>query len=142
MRSSKIIKCIRCENGEASCHKLFTFADRQFKKTTADKYAKYIAYLPCLERLFKLSFFPFTFLVATLNTQLMLDHPFGFSCIFKSLCGFECYGCGMSRAITALWQGKFSESYAYNKFGVLVFLVLAWMSFKELYFLSQSKERT
>ena len=100
-----------------------------------------MAYPPRLEHLFKLFFFPFTLLVATLNTQLNLGHPCGFSCIFKSLFGFECYGCGMSRAITALWQGNLSESYAYNKFGVLVFLVLAWMSFKELYFLLQPKER-
>lgn len=38
-------------------------------------------------------------------------HPI---CLFKNLTGYECWGCGMTRAFNALFHLKFKEAYNYN----------------------------
>jgi hypothetical protein len=92
------------------------------------------------DSLLKLSLFPLTLLVTLINTRMTPGNGVGLPCIFKGLCGFECYGCGISRAIMALWQGKLSDSYSYNKLGVLVFIVIACLSLREMVLLTTQRE--
>jgi hypothetical protein len=100
-----------------------------------------VGQMPYFERLAKLLFFPATLLITVINTRLASGNSIGIPCLFKTLCGVECYGCGISRSVMALWQGNVAESFEYNRLGVLVFLVLAWLSFREFYFfISQQKE--
>lgn len=52
-------------------------------------------------------------------------------CIFKSITGLPCPGCGMTRSSTALFSGKFVESLSINPLAVLfhvfVLIVVFWI---------------
>ncbi|MBA2663788.1 MAG: DUF2752 domain-containing protein [Bradymonadaceae bacterium] len=45
-------------------------------------------------------------------------------CPFRRLTGFECMGCGMTRACVALVHGRLIESLTYHAFGLLLVLGL------------------
>lgn len=45
---------------------------------------------------------------------IMLFYALGFSCIFRSLLGISCPGCGMTRAMIAAAQLHFKEAFAYH----------------------------
>lgn len=50
-------------------------------------------------------------------------------CLFKNLTGYECWGCGITRAFNQLFLGNFLEAYNYNPRIVLVapLLFLVWL---------------
>ncbi|MDR3367177.1 MAG: DUF2752 domain-containing protein [Prevotellaceae bacterium] len=50
-------------------------------------------------------------------------------CLFYNLFGWECYGCGMARAVLSVIQLEFIRAYSYNKLVVVVFpaLVYVWI---------------
>ena len=137
------MKCIRCKFGGTRCSKLFAFGTciSEGLGDQSEEAANRVRQLPNLERLAKLFFFPATLLVTVINTKLASGNAVGLPCLFKALCGVECYGCGISRSVMALWQGNVAESFEYNRLGVLVFLARAWISFREFcFFISQQKE--
>jgi hypothetical protein len=51
-------------------------------------------------------------------------------CLFRNLTGHECYGCGMTRALSAFMHFRFAEAYHYNKLVIIVFplLVYIWVT--------------
>lgn len=55
-------------------------------------------------------------------------------CIWKNLLGIDCPGCGMTRAILAVFHGHFALAWAYNK-GVVIVLPL-------LIFIATEAQRT
>jgi len=53
-------------------------------------------------------------------------------CIFKNVFGFECYGCGMTRAIFSLMYLDFSGAYNYNHLVVIVAPILIYIWIKSI----------
>ncbi|NQZ20109.1 MAG: DUF2752 domain-containing protein [Bdellovibrionales bacterium] len=66
------------------------------------------------------------------DVERLSDHS-PFFCIFKSLTGWLCPGCGMTRSLISFFTGNFSLSFDFNPFGFLVALSL--LSFWTLSFL-------
>jgi len=48
-------------------------------------------------------------------------------CLFKNLTGYECYGCGMTRAILFLLHFQFKIAFNYNKLVVIVLPLLIYI---------------
>ena len=53
-------------------------------------------------------------------------------CIFKNIFGYNCPGCGLTRATVSVVQFHFKDAYCYNKLIVIVFPLLAYIWFKTL----------
>lgn len=54
-------------------------------------------------------------------------------CIYKNITGHNCYGCGITRAITAFIKGDAIKSIEYNPLVIIVFPVGLTVYFKELW---------
>ena len=68
-------------------------------------------------------------LLLTVPTSCLEKYPS--ICLFKNIAGFDCIGCGMTRAISSMLHGEAQKAYRYNKLVVIVFPLLAysWMTF-------------
>jgi hypothetical protein len=53
-------------------------------------------------------------------------------CLFKNLTGYECYGCGMTRAILSAIHFQFENAFQYNKLFLIVLPVLIYIWAKNL----------
>lgn len=56
--------------------------------------------------------------VCDINVYKILPH-----CYFHKMFGYYCFGCGGTRAIVALTQGKLIESFLYHPFVIYTFVV-------------------
>lgn len=50
-------------------------------------------------------------------------------CLFRIVAGIECWGCGMSRAISAVLHGEVQQALAFNWRVAIVFPILATIWF-------------
>lgn len=48
-------------------------------------------------------------------------------CLIRNFFGFECLGCGMTRALSCILKGQFEMGFHYNKLVVIVFPLLAYI---------------
>ena len=53
-------------------------------------------------------------------------------CIFKNFFGYECYGCGMTRAVFYASRFRFQEAIQFNKLVVIVYPLLVYLWIKNL----------
>lgn len=53
-------------------------------------------------------------------------------CLFRNLTGWECPGCGMTRAVLSLLRGDLATALHYNRMVVLVFPLLCCLLLTEL----------
>lgn len=53
-------------------------------------------------------------------------------CLFKNVFGVECFGCGMTRAISSLLHADAATAFARNKLVVVVFPLLCAFLLKDL----------
>ena len=53
-------------------------------------------------------------------------------CLFRNLAGWECPGCGMTRAVLSLLRGDLATALHYNRMVVLVFPLLCCLLLAEL----------
>jgi len=60
-------------------------------------------------------------------------------CLFKTLFGIECLGCGFQRALFLLFQGQFLAAF---KMYPALYSTLLFLGFIALYFLDKSKNYT
>jgi hypothetical protein len=63
-------------------------------------------------------------------------------CLFKSITGHECYGCGMTRAILSAIHFKFAEAIQYNKLFLVVLPLLIYIWAKNIINLLSGKTIT
>jgi hypothetical protein len=54
-------------------------------------------------------------------------------CIFKNITGYECYGCGMTRAIVSAIHFHFTDAYHFNNLYVIVLPLLVFIWGKTLF---------
>lgn len=47
---------------------------------------------------------------------------FGIPCIFKKITGYLCPGCGITRCIFAMFEGKFIEAFYYNSLAIVLLI--------------------
>lgn len=48
-------------------------------------------------------------------------------CLFKYITGFECWGCGITRAFDALFQFQFQKAFEFNPRIIIVAPLLFWI---------------
>lgn len=53
-------------------------------------------------------------------------------CIYKNLTGFECWGCGMTRAILSAIHFQFDKAFVYNRLVIIVLPLLFYIWLKTL----------
>jgi hypothetical protein len=53
-------------------------------------------------------------------------------CIYKNITGYDCYGCGITRAILSALHFQFQNAFNYNKLVVVVLPLLAYIWVKAL----------
>lgn len=53
-------------------------------------------------------------------------------CLIKNISGYNCPGCGITRAIAAILKGKLVSAFSYNPLIIIIFPLIAWLIFKEL----------
>lgn len=82
----------------------------------------------------KVTLFPLTLILTLLNGSTQ-GESLGVPCLFDTLLGIECLGCGMTRALMEIWKGNLHASFHYHSLGLIVFVVLLWISAKEFYLL-------
>ena len=83
-----------------------------------------------MDRFIKFLLFPLTFIVSLID-QEMDSLGVGVPCLIDYFFDIKCWGCGISHAIISIWHGDFSASFQQNKFGILIFVIIAGISFKE-----------
>jgi hypothetical protein len=82
------------------------------------------------DQLFKLLLLPVTLLAACLD-KIGDGYSIGPPCIFKTFFDTECIGCGITHAIIDIWHGDIISSYHHNKMGLVVFVVIIFISINE-----------
>lgn len=68
------------------------------------------------------------------------DHR-GSVCIVTFLTGYECYGCGMTRACQRIIHFRFTDAYHFNKLSLVVFPILVFGWIKEGMYTYRSLKR-
>jgi ubiquitin-protein ligase len=53
-------------------------------------------------------------------------------CLFKNIFHVNCPGCGMTRAISSIFHGRWLMAFQYNKLVVVVFPLLVFISLKTI----------
>lgn len=48
----------------------------------------------------------------------------GIPCIFYQLTGYQCPGCGMTRAMSEIWKGNLYRAWEYNALSITVFPII------------------
>src|SRR6202011_5872385 len=75
------------------------------------------------EVLIPLALAPATFLNA-LAQRLFGIHLIQPPCLIRLVTGHRCPGCGLTRALTLLWQGRLHDAFALNRVSPFVFSLL------------------
>ena len=52
-------------------------------------------------------------------------------CVFRNLTGWECPGCGMTRAVLSILRGDLPAAFGYNHLVIVVFPLLGYTLVKE-----------
>lgn len=85
-----------------------------------------------IDSILKCGMLPLSYVLANVNS-LKNGFDVGVPCLFKSCFGIECWGCGITRAISSIWRGDIVESMSYHPLGIIVFALLAYIFFAEVY---------
>ena len=65
----------------------------------------------------------------------------GIPCVIRLITGFDCPGCGMTRAVAAILRGDFSAAFSYNALSVtLLPLMLIYFAFRTIVYIRKGEE--
>jgi hypothetical protein len=67
------------------------------------------------------------------------DNDFSF-CAFKNLFGIKCYGCGLTRGLSAMLHFDFKRMYELNKLNIITIPLLSFLYIKEVHKLFSKKK--
>src|SRR5258708_2533362 len=67
------------------------------------------------------------------------DEPRFTVCVFKSLTGLDCPGCGLTRSFCALSHGHLAKAFYFNKLGPILYVVFAAVWLRALFILLKLK---
>ena len=59
----------------------------------------------------------------------LVRNGLGIPCLFNRITGLQCPGCGISRAFSALFIGRFDQFVEYNLLAPVIALYLLWIAF-------------
>ncbi len=60
---------------------------------------------------------------------VLVNNGIGIPCLFRTVTGLRCPGCGISRALAALLRGQLDRFIEYNPLAPLIVLYLLWLGF-------------
>ncbi len=86
-----------------------------------------------MDKFFKILLLPIVLFFSFISNYLPEFSSKGVPCIFNTLFDFECWGCGITRAIIALLHGDLDKSFRFHRLSVFVFCVIAFISIKEIF---------
>lgn len=66
------------------------------------------------------------FLLGGIYLFLFRKFGIGIPCILNKLTGFQCPGCGMTRAFSKIWEGDFYAAWNYNALSITILPVLCF----------------
>jgi hypothetical protein len=89
-------------------------------------------------RLYKIIFLAIPIAIWLVNYQ-STDNDFSF-CIFKNLFGIKCYGCGLTRGLSAMLHLDFKRMYALNKINLITIPLLSFLYVKKVLVLFDKKK--
>lgn len=80
--------------------------------------------------IFKILFFSIPIVIWFVNYNAS-DNDFSI-CVFKNIFGIKCYGCGLTRGLSAFLHLQFQKVYELNKLNVITIPLLAFLYIKQL----------
>lgn len=69
-------------------------------------------------------------LLFILAVELLVKFSHNSICLWKLLTGYECWGCGITRAFDALFHLQFQKAFELNHFIILVAPLMLYLWFK------------
>lgn len=70
-------------------------------------------------------------LLALIPTSMIEHGPT--LCLYRLILGVRCPGCGMTRAVSAMFQGDFAAAFGFNRLIIIVFPLLCWLYVKTVF---------
>ena len=64
--------------------------------------------------------------------SILRPNAMGF-CVIKSICGFDCPGCGITHSAIALYEGNMQESFKFHPAGPVILVILGLLLFYFLF---------
>lgn len=81
-------------------------------------------------RLYKIFILAIPIAIWLVNYQ-STDNDFSF-CLFRNFFGIKCYGCGLTRGLSAMLHNDFRRMYALNKINLITIPLLSLLYVKEI----------
>lgn len=72
-----------------------------------------------LKKVLKLTFI--ALILGSIYLYIFTTYGIGIPCVFYKVTGWQCPGCGMTRAIAQLWKGNIEQAISYNVLSVSIF---------------------
>jgi hypothetical protein len=63
-------------------------------------------------------------------------------CLIRNITGHDCYGCGMTRAVSAVMHFRLSDAFHFNKLVIIVFPLLVYIWGEKIYTLQKIIRRS
>ena len=82
-------------------------------------------------RFYKILFLAIPIAIWLVNYQ-STDNDFSF-CVFKNLFGIKCYGCGLTRGLSAMLHLDLKRMYELNKLNIITIPLLSFLYVKEVH---------
>ena len=92
-------------------------------------------------RLYKILFLAIPIVIWFVNYNSS-DNDFSF-CVFKNIFGIKCYGCGLTRGMSAVLHLDFQKMYKLNKLNIFTIPLLAYLYIKQVvvFFIKDSSSK-
>jgi hypothetical protein len=90
-------------------------------------------------RLYKILFLAIPIVIWFVNYKSN-DNDFSF-CVFKNIFGIKCYGCGLTRGMSAVLHLDFQKMYELNKLNIISIPLLTFLYLQAIFVLFKKKAK-